>query len=392
MSSDTSKFHKNKKAAAVLKHAVINSYVTPFASKTGKWSAGNRVAFIDGYAGPGRYADGAEGSGAMLVRKAQELAAMSSPRHVEVHFVENDAETADRLSEVAASEGDGVSYTVTRGDVATHLPDLLEWVDGIPAFIYLDPCGLPIPLEQVARIFDRPEGPGLATEVLINLTAGLRRFAGMLYSTKNNEGALRTLDTALGGDWWRSVWLEACPTGDASEDQKMAAELAVVEGYTDRLRQLTGGLGTWVIDVKPRADLKPVYYLVFATRSIHGIVTFGEATSKGLEEWRKHNAEQAADDTLFSDAASWESDWKAEEAKLKARWIATLTERIECELAKGEPFRIIDRPDEIFGNDLIGVVRTLHLRAAINNARNSNKTSTKTTGVADLYNLTITPA
>lgn len=57
----------------MLKHAVIDQYATPFASKTGSTSAGARVAFIDGYAGPGRYDDGAEGSGAMLLRKAHEL-------------------------------------------------------------------------------------------------------------------------------------------------------------------------------------------------------------------------------------------------------------------------------------------------------------------------------
>ena len=59
MSSDTSKFHEAKQAAAVLKHAVLDRYVTPFASKTGSTSKDGRVAFIDGYAGPGRYADGA---------------------------------------------------------------------------------------------------------------------------------------------------------------------------------------------------------------------------------------------------------------------------------------------------------------------------------------------
>lgn len=62
MSSDTSKFHKSKQSAAVLKHALLDSYVTPFASKTGSRSEGNRVGLIDGYAGPGRYANGDEGS------------------------------------------------------------------------------------------------------------------------------------------------------------------------------------------------------------------------------------------------------------------------------------------------------------------------------------------
>ena len=69
-----SNFHKTKKSAAVLKHAIIDQYATPFASKTGTTSLDHRVAFIDGYAGPGRYEDGEEWPGAMLLRKAEELA------------------------------------------------------------------------------------------------------------------------------------------------------------------------------------------------------------------------------------------------------------------------------------------------------------------------------
>jgi three-Cys-motif partner protein len=393
LSSDTSKFHKSKKSAAVLKHAIINSYATPFASKTGSTSKDSRVAFIDGYAGPGRYDDGSEGSGAMLLRKAKELAAMRRPRKVELHFVEDDEEMVARLRAVAEAEGEGVDYTITDDDISKHLPVLLNAVNGIPVFVYLDPCGLPIPLEEVAAMFDRPSGPGAAaTEVLINLTASLRRFAGMLYSDKAVENSLKTLDATCGRDWWRAVWLEKCPSRDASEDQKIAAELAVVEGYSERLRERAGGAGTWIIDVKPRANLKPLYYLVFATRSIHGLVTFGESASKGLEHWRRYHAELAAEGTLFGEDDAWEADWKAEEAKLKNDWIDTLEGRITAELAKGQAFRIIDKATEILGDDLIGLVRGMHLRAAIKKVRAAKKTMTETKNVDDFYNLWITPA
>lgn len=393
LSSDTSKFHKSKKSAAVLKHAVLDSYITPFASKTGSTSIGSRVAFIDGYAGPGRYEDGKEGSGAMLLRKAKELAAMSSPRKVECHFVEDDIRTVAKLREVAAAEGGGITYTITDDNISAHLPVLLESVKDIPLFVYLDPCGLPIPLNEVAGIFGRPSTAGMpATEVLVNLTANLRRFAGMLYSDKAIEQSLKTLDAAFGGDWWRDVWLEKCPNKEGTEDQKMAAELAVVEGYAERLRQLGGVSGTWIIDVKPRADLKPIYYLVFATRHMDGMVTFGEATSKGLEHWRKCLAQMAAEDTLFGDADAWEADWKAAEAKLKAQWVDTLASRLTAELAKGQAFRIIDRSDEILGSDLVGLVRNMHFRAAINKVLAENKTTTNPKGVSDLYKLLLTPA
>jgi len=393
LSSDTSKFHKSKKSAALLKHAIIGSYATPFASKTGSTSKDHRVSFIDGYAGPGRYDDGSEGSGAMLLRKAKELAVMNRPRKVELHFVEDDEETVAKLRAVAQAEGADIEYTITDDDISKHLPLLLDAVKDVPVFVYLDPCGLPIPLEEVATIFQRPSGAGApATEVLLNLTASLRRFAGMLYSDKAVENSLKKFDAVCGGDWWRSVWLEKCPTKYASEDQKMAAELAVVEGYATKLGEKAGALGTWIIDVKPRADLKPLYYLVFATRSIHGMVTFGESASKGLEQWRKYHAEAAAQDDLFGSAADWEMRWKAEEKELSAQWVDTLVDRITAELDKGQTFRIIDRSGEILGDDLGGLVRTMHFRAAIKKVLAAGKTTTDPTGVTDLYSLLITPA
>ena len=107
----------------------------------------------------------------------------------------------------------------------------------------------------------------------------------------------------------------------------MAAEAAVVAGYANRLRERAGGAGTWIIDVRPRADLKPVYYLIFATRHVDGMVAFGNSSSLGLERWRKSLAQASAEDTLFSDAAEWEADWKDHEAKLKANWVETLRDR-----------------------------------------------------------------
>lgn len=380
-----STFHKSKKSAAVLKHAVIDQYATPFASKTGSTSSGGRVAFIDGYAGQGRYDDGEEGSGAMLLRKARELAAMSSPRHAELHFVEQDAATLAKLRKVIEKEGDDVEVTVSDGDISTHLPDLLEAATGIPLFVYLDPCGLIIPMDEVVTIFGRPSGYGVpATEVLINLTAHLRRFAGMLTSETPVEVSLKRIDDVCGGNWWRQAWLDKLPDKDA-------AEAAVVAGYAEKLRERASGVGTWTIDVRPRADLKPLYHLVFATRHIDGLLYFGESASLGLERWRKYHAELQATDTLFGSAEDWETEWKAQEARLKTEWVDTMADRLAAELAKGQPFRIIDRADAILG-DLVGMVRGTHIRAAINKVLAGGNTSTNPKGVKDMLTLRFTPS
>lgn len=78
-------FFISKNAAAVLKHGILSRYIVPFASKVGSTSEGKRVVVLDGYAGPGRYADGTEGSPALLARSATSVAAF---RKLECHFVE----------------------------------------------------------------------------------------------------------------------------------------------------------------------------------------------------------------------------------------------------------------------------------------------------------------
>src|SRR3954452_23235716 len=110
--------------------------------------------------------------------------------------------------------------------------------------------------------------------------------------------------------------------------RKTAAEAAVVTGYASKLREAAGGAASWIIDVRPRADLKPVYYLIFATRHIDGMLAFGESASLGLQEWRRFHAEVAAEGTLFGENDAWEKVFEAQEAVLKAQLLDTLAARL----------------------------------------------------------------
>lgn len=146
-----------------------------------------------------------------------------------------------------------------------------------------------------------------------------------------------------------------------------------------------------MIDVKPRADLKPLYYLIFATRHVAGLDVFGEASSLGLQAWRRYWAERDAIGTLFGNDGLWSQQFQADEAVLKDQWIDDIAGRLRTELAKGEPFRVLDRYEELFG-DLVGVARKMHLRAAINKAFQLGWTTTNPRGINNLLELRLTPA
>lgn len=350
-------FFESKQAAAILKHAVLNQYVDPFTMKTGSRSPGGRVAFVDGYAGEGRYKDGTEGSPALLMRKAHEL---SARRQLECVFVEQDRTTCETLRTVVAVEGAGLVTDVRSGDIVEHLDDVLAAKQGVPLFVFLDPFGLMPPLAEVCKVFKRPRGLGApATEVLVNFsTVGLRRIAGHLTSSSRSEATLARMDDVCGGGWWRDVWLGHAPNKNATPSQRAAAEEAVVNGYAREVAKVARS-SWWTFDVRNRAHHRPAYHLVFFTRHQDGLHLFGEALSLGLERWRRAVFEEANAGTLFDSDDSFDD----EEKRLAAHWEAEIEDNLRRLLAENPTFRVVDKYAEVYGSAL-GHAREKHLRAA----------------------------
>lgn len=382
-SMEASVFHAVKRPPAVLKHALLDKYLSPFVGKVGSTSIAGRVAFVDGFAGPGRYADLQEGSGALALRKASELAGIRGGRALECHFVEQDPATASRLNAVVAKDALGARATVHVGALVDALPQILDAVEGLPCLFYLDPCGLLPPFSALESILQRRGRSGAATELLVNFSAmSLRRIAGHLTSDAAIPATLERMDQVCGGDWWRATWLGQLP-------DTAAAEAAVVAEYLDRLAQVMKGVA-WSIEVKQKVEHKPKYYLLFGTRHKDGFTAFGEAASKALEAWRRCLAELDAQGTLMEDGA-WEGQFEESEAHLRAVWVEEILANLEAVLRGGHPFTVLEKYGEVFG-DLVGVARRMHLRAAWKRAFDAGLVENTPRGVRDLLSTPIVPA
>ncbi|MEV4415425.1 three-Cys-motif partner protein TcmP [Catellatospora sp. NPDC049609] len=380
-------FFEEKRPAAILKHAILDNYIGPFAGKTGLYSPGNRVAFIDGYAGEGRYESGDEGSPCLLMRHARRLAAMRRPRQLECFFVEDDPQVFAKLQQVVASEGAGLQIALAQGKAAAQLPSLLSQVAGLPALVFLDPFGLMVPFETAVMPFmARPAGYGTPpTETLINFNAStLRRIAGHLTSPKAFESTLVRMDEVFGSADWRDIWLQHAPAG-STQAQREAAETAVVTEYSRRLAKAAGS-GFWYTEVFNRAGNRPVYYLVFLTRHKDGMSSFAEALSLGLERWREalHKIENA--DSLFGD----DSAFKASEDALAEAWVDEIEANLRKQLALGQPFRVVDHYMQVLG-EAFGQAREKHLRKAWKRLHADGTTLVDSSG-KDLFTKTIAPA
>lgn len=236
-------FFRDEHGAAVLKHAIIRQYLHPFASKVGKNSPGNQVAYLDGYAGPGVYDDGSPGSPALAAETASKI---SSFRDLKCFYIEKDRNLFYRLQKVLQKVShEAVTYL---GDVEEHLDSVLAACHGLPLLAFLDPFGLGISfktleeklLARSLRMGAYRGGP--ITEVLLTFSLpGLRRNAGHLLSEKTypryllaRNTILTRVDATLGGDWWREIWA----SGETDRESKIVLE------YINRLRALKGGWRT----------------------------------------------------------------------------------------------------------------------------------------------------
>jgi three-Cys-motif partner protein len=376
------KFFQRKQAAAVLKHGVLRRYPIVFASKTGFTSKDGRVVYLDGYAGPGRYApedgsaEGVEGSPLLAVQAAARVGTWS--RQLECIFVERDVEYAANLRDTLAAEApENMIYEVLCGDVSEHLERALTAAGEAPLFAFLDPFGTGLPYADLAgRLLARHTR--LPTEVLLNFNLeAVRRIGGLLSDDTDMTGtgretSLRRIDAFLGGDWWRATFREA---RSAATDQQRAAAWAaerVMEEFCGRITASTG-YRTFTVPIRRQPLHPPLFMMILFYRHRDTPYAFNEAVSGANKDWRYFNHElnlqeqragaeldlfggEFMTDTLIAGNARAEKGFETQ-------WEAAIADNIRENLAVHGDLDVRDRTAEIFGTTL-GMARGMHLRVA----------------------------
>ncbi len=376
---DTSPFFVSKKAAAVLKHAILDKYVVPFASKVGKYAPDGRVVYLDGYAGPGRYDDGTPGSPALILESA---AAIADFRKLDCYFIEKNRKNFQSLSQlVAEAREQGLDAHALQGRVERHLDHVLEAAQGAPLFAFLDPFGLGITFEALTeRIFGSRCASRQPTEVLLNFNANaVRRIGGLLTSRKNTPGkpaTLRALDVACGGDWWREEFVNSADNAEAVG--------RITRGFARRVGRAVGA-GSWTVGVRNRANLQVAYNLVHFSRHRDGLWLFGEAASLAQVEWRRACLPPETPGMLFNAGDTFEQE---EEAR-RLGWIKRIRANLEDLLHKHGSIVVGDYQAEVLAG-VLGEAREKHVRAAIKELFREGKTTCN--GVGNVRDLLVTVA
>jgi hypothetical protein len=251
----------------------------------------------------------------------------------------------------------------------------------LPLFLFLDPCGLGVPFPVLAETLIGPrKAKWPPTEVLLNFSLdAVRRIGGHVTAPHPNEKTMARLDDALGGPWWREHM-----RGGVSDE----AVTAIVEGFKARLSEAVR-MDIFAIPVRRALGQKPIYHLVFGTRSPLGLWHFADCTARATDTWwaevsSREDAKTAAigQDSLFGDTP-FRLGPRLEDVEAKARPV--IAENIARLVVQRGTCRVGQYPAEVFGTYL-GRVRETVVRAAIKDLHASGRTPSDGKGspIADL--------
>lgn len=248
------------------KHIILRRYLQAWLPIMTRWNG--RVLYIDGFAGPGIYSKGEEGS-PIIALKAAILHTFPITSQIIFLFIEDDHMRKEVLEQQikALAIPNTKKFTVhcIQGKCDATLTPILDALAEqkqqlAPTFAFLDPFGFShTPLSLVAKIMEHPR-----CEVLITfMYEEINRFL-------NHEQQPENYDALFGCPNWR----DALALDDPAKRKKFIHDL-----YKNQLEQSAGieyVRSFEMINQGNRTD----YFLFFGTKSIDGLKKMKEAMWK----------------------------------------------------------------------------------------------------------------
>lgn len=379
-------FFQRKQAAAVLKHGVLERYMTVFASMTGSASTGGRVHYVDGYAGPGRYdpedgqSMGSPGSPLLAAGTAARLS--GAKRDLRCIFIERDPTYAANLRAVLGKEWHGGgTYEVKEGEVEAHLAAAVATAGADPLLVFLDPFGTALAYQLlVQQVMSRPKHA--KTEILLNFNIdSVRRIGGRLSEDlvpgttgyEAREATLRRVDGFLGDGWWRQVYLD---NFDRDKPGSAGRAAAIVAGQFRARFGAATALKSIEVPIRRRPGHVPLFLMTLFYRHDAAGYQFADAASLANRDWRHYNrgidlaeeVERATRaNTLFEVddliAGQADKDADAAEKALNAVWTDRVAANIRHLMQTRQLLPLAASVADVYG-DAFGVAGEKHLRAA----------------------------
>lgn len=247
------------------KHEILQNYLKAWFPILSKWSG--RIIYLDGFAGPGVYSGGEDGSPVIALQTALEHKLREHFGEIIFFFIEKDPNRAKMLKQVLknrfANLSRDIKYQVQGAEFAPTLEQVLDELEKqgarlAPTFAFLDPFGFSgFPMKLIGRLMSYDK-----CEVLITFMAGfVRRFLDDL-----REPVLNDLFAT-------KEWKKARNLGD---DNRLKFLLNL---YEEQLRNVGGA--EYVRNFGMIGSFNQVvYYLFYGTKHLKGLEVMKEAMWK----------------------------------------------------------------------------------------------------------------
>ncbi len=251
------------KPHTAMKHTILRRYLQGFYPKLSRWH--DRIMVVDGFAGPGVYKGGEDGSPIVALDALQEhshFANMADCRFTFL-FVEERKDRVEVLQGILAERSvvDNVEPRVSHGTFEHHVVGALAELrrePGMPAFFLLDPFGVKgLPLRVLREIAEFPK-----SELLVSF----------MYQSTNRFRTTPELQPHLDEFFGTREWAKA--EQFEGEQRKL-----FLRGLYQR--QLKGVGMEYVRTFEMKDELnQPEYFLAFATHSAEGLRVMEDAMWK----------------------------------------------------------------------------------------------------------------
>ena len=238
------------------KHLVLEDYMKAWLPIMTRWNS--KVLFIDGFAGPGKYAKGEDGSPVIALKALTNHSAKEQITNGIIYlFIENDKQRCNHLQqvikEISHELPDNCRYYIENSAFNDALGKILHHVEErngnlIPAFVMIDPFGVSgVPMKTIARILANPK-----SEIFFSfMYEPINRF-------KQHPNFEQHLDDLFGCPEWRS----GIDISDVSEKKEFFFSL-----YRSQLKK-SGAKHVLHFELYEGDRLK--YAIFFGTQSLTG--------------------------------------------------------------------------------------------------------------------------
>ncbi len=252
------------------KHEILREYLKPWFPILSRFDG--RIVYLDGFAGPGVYSKGEEGSPVIAIRTAVEHSMRKHFKKIVFWFIEKDKDRCNKLQEVLKSkfpelenkEDDQILYHVQKSEFAQSLEETLDQLENdgaklAPTFAFLDPFGFSgLPMNLIQRMLNYNK-----CEVLVTFMSGfVLRF----------HDELR--ENALNGLYASSSWKDVDDYETPDEKRKFLLEL-----YVQQLKNVGGAKFVRTFEMIG-SDNNTIYHLVYGTKHWRGLEVIKRAMQK----------------------------------------------------------------------------------------------------------------